>query len=178
MRTLQIFGALASSLVLAGCAVVAAGVAPGIVGNMDFDAMHAHLKQMAQDGQLTPESARNACLHHLRSADVKAAAPPPYSDDVCTFGSLEDTKYELTRALQRGFITHAEWDRLCREAAGTAAEGCVYDPIGDKVKAWQIAVKTGRANPEGARLDCERLWLGLDAVPNLPSKTVCQQFTP
>lgn len=142
------------ALSAAGCAAV---VGVPFLLQSDFHDKREALKSDWQKERVSKEAARDACLKMLHQADRHHAAPPPYPDDVCDFGSFADRRYELTLALEGGLISQESWTRECLALKPAGGQDCTYDPVGESVTAWKSAVARGITTKEAAQFDCERL---------------------
>jgi len=145
---------LMALLCLPGCWAAAV---PFVIHN-DFHEKRAALKADWQKERIPKEAAKESCLSMLRKADSKHAAPPPYSDDVCDFGSFGDKRYELMVLVEHNAISKDSFQRDCQAIQPRPADAdCTYDPLEENIKGWKSAVARGYTTKEAARYDCERL---------------------
>ncbi|WP_447974369.1 hypothetical protein [Nitrospira sp. Kam-Ns4a] len=140
----------------------------------DFDEARTSLKHQVEAGRMAKADAERTCRFLLRSVHAGHKAPPPYTEEVCAFDSPAAKKYELTKAVERGLMTVADWERECRAVTGGDGAACRYDPLGEKIAAWKAAVAKGYAKREAAREDCRALWKGIEQRPGMPSPEVCK----
>ncbi len=140
----------------------------------DFDEERTSLKHQVEAGQVAKADAERACRFLLRSVHAGHKAPPPYAEEVCVFGSPAAKKYELTKAVEHGLMTVADWERACRLVTGADGAACRYDPLGEKIAAWKAAVAKGYAKREAAGEDCRALWKGIEQRPGMPSPEICK----
>lgn len=144
-------------LILSGLAGCWAAAVPFLIQN-DFHEKRAALKSDWQKERVPKEAAKESCLSMLRKADSKHAAPPPFSDDVCDFGSFGDKRYELLILVEQGAISKESFQRDCQAIQPRPADAdCTYDPMGESIKVWKSAVARGYTTKEAVRYDCERL---------------------
>jgi hypothetical protein len=156
---------------LMGCWTAAV---PFLIHN-DFHEKRAALKTDWQKEQVPKDSAKESCLSMLRQADSKHAAPPPFPDDVCDFGSFGDKRYELMVALEQGSISQESFRRECLAFQPRPADAdCTYDPIGESVKTWKAAVARGYTTKEAAQYDCERLIKEKSSAAESKKNKICE----
>ena len=123
----------------------------------DFDAKRDELKRDAERTLIPAEQATLACLTALQAGGEQGyAAPLPYPDDICHFGSFADRRYELTRALNRGDMSQETWERECLALPGRPEAGtpCHLDQFTDMLAVWRQRIQEGRTTKEAVRWDC------------------------
>ena len=161
---------------LQGCIGVAVG-GGAIVSQVmqgDFDSRRAMVKEEWGLGRLPHDQSRNGCLALMTQPDPKHAAPPPYDERVCDFGSPWDLRYELVKSIEQGLIGPSEWLARCEGIPNRPNDTfCQYDPIAEKVTAWKAHIAAMRASTDGVLMDCERLFLNR-RLPNGPTTSVCK----
>lgn len=140
-------------LLLSGCYLAAA---PPFLFQSDFDDKRAALKQEVEKGLVSKEAAEISCRSMLGQVDRRHAAPPPYSPEICRFGSFADKRYELTKQAERGQLSAESWRRECLQIAGRpeGEDACTFDPLQDKVAQWRRLVEAKQTTREAVILDC------------------------
>jgi hypothetical protein len=123
----------------------------------DFQEKRVAVKTDWQKERIPKEAARDACVKMLHQVDRRHAAPPPFPDDICDFGSFADRRYELTVALEGGVISQDTWQRECLALKPASNQDCTYDPVGESIKAWKSAVARGITTKEAVQMDCVQL---------------------
>ena len=93
-------------------------------------------------------------LHYGK--DYDHAAPPPYPDEICTFGSFADRRYELTKAFNQGAISQETWERECLALPGRPETGtpCRLDQLSEMLAVWHQRIREGITTEEAVRRDC------------------------
>lgn len=145
--------ALLGLLLLPGCYLAAA---PPFLFQSDFDDKRAALKQEVEKGLVSKEAAEISCRSMLGQVDRRHAAPPPYSPEICRFGSFADKRYELTKQAERGQLSSESWRRECLQIAGRpeGEDACTFDPLEDKVAQWKRLIETKQTTKEAVIIDC------------------------
>jgi hypothetical protein len=145
-------------LVLAGCPTTTAMMvgAPALLSKSEFDERRAETKQQIEKGLISKEAGETNCRQMLHTVDRNHSAPPPVDPAICDFGSVADTLYELTKSVESGALTPELWVTKCQQLtrAPSGKNECRYDPFMDRLAQWGRLVKEGRANKEGAEMDC------------------------
>jgi len=164
-------GILFLSCWLSGCALL--GYVPSLLQS-DFDEKRTELKQQVDQGLVSKEAAEGACVLMLRGVDRHHTAPPPYSDEVCHFGSFMDKRYELTKALNQGAISPKTWEHTCRDLPDQPKTGtpCELNQLQDKLKAWRSQIERGYTSKEAVTLDC--LTVAIAEYGEKRAKEICQ----
>ncbi|WP_455377154.1 hypothetical protein [Petrachloros mirabilis] len=143
------------SLALQGCILLQTGFHTAT--RSDFDGKRDQLKKDAERKLISAEQAALACRTALQTGgDQGYAAPLPYPDEICTFGSFADRRYELTRAFNQGDISQETWEQVClalpnRPKAGTP---CHLDQLTEMLAAWRQRIQEGRTTKEAVQWDC------------------------
>lgn len=143
------------SLTLHGCFLIQTGFQ--VATRSDFDAKRDQLKKDTERKLISAEQAALACLTTLQAGgDQGYAAPLPYPDEICTFGSFADRRYELTRAFNRGEISQETWKRECLGLPGRPETGtpCHLDQFTEMLDVWRQRIQEGRTTKEAVRWDC------------------------
>jgi hypothetical protein len=163
MRTLNATTLAVMLLAISGCSLLVA--APFLAQNT-FDEKRAQLKREYQRDLFSHKAAFTACVSMLRQVDGRHTAPPPYSDDVCDFGSFADKRYELTKALEQGLISQDSWERECLNLPGKPATGnpCHLDQVQERLAVWRSQIQHGYATREAVKLDCDQFVLGRNGM--------------
>jgi hypothetical protein len=143
------------SLTLQGCFLIQTGF--HVATRSDFDGKRDQLKKDAERKLISAEQAALACRTALQAGgDQGYAAPLPYPDEICTFGSFADRRYELTRAFNRGDISLATWERDCQALPGRPKAGtpCHLDQLTEMIAVWRQRIQEGRTTQQAVRWDC------------------------
>lgn len=143
------------SLTLHGCFLIQTGF--HVATRSDFDANRDQLKKDLEQKLIPAEQAALACRTALQAGGEQGyAAPLPYPDEICTFGSFADRRYELTRAFNRGEISEETWERECLALPGRPKAGspCHLDQLTEMLAVWHQRIQEGRTTKEAARYDC------------------------
>ena len=143
------------SLTLHGCFLLQTGFHAAT--RSDFDAKRDELKKDAERKLVSAEQAALACRTALYAGgDQGYAAPLPYPDEICTFGSFADRRYELTRSFNRGEMSLETWERECLALPGRPEAGtpCHLDQLTEMLAVWHLRIHEGRTTKEAARWDC------------------------
>jgi len=143
------------SLAIHGCFLLQTGFHAAT--RSDFDAKRDELKRDAERKLISAEQAELACRTALQAGgDQGYAAPLPYPDEICTFGSFADQRYELTRALHHGGISQETWERECLALPGRPETGtpCHLDQLTEMLGVWRQRIQEGRTTKEAVRWDC------------------------
>lgn len=143
------------SLTLHGCFLLQ--TAFHVATRSGFDAKRDELKREAERKLIPAEQAALACRTALQAGGEQGhAAPLPYPDEICTFGSFADRRYELTRSFNRGEISLETWERECLALAGRPETGtpCHLDQLTEMLAVWRQRIQEGRTSKEAVRWDC------------------------
>ena len=143
------------SVTLHGCVLLQTGF--HVATRSDFDAKRDQLKKDAEQHLIPAEQAALACRTALQAGGEQGyAAPLPYPDEICTFGSFADRRYELTRAFNRGEISEETRERECLALPGRPPNGspCHLDQLTEMLAVWHQRIQEGRTTTEAARWDC------------------------
>ncbi len=142
------------SLPVHGCSLIVAS--PPWLFQSEFDDQRVELKREVAQKLISAEQAEGACLLTLRHVHHGYAASPPYPDEICTFGSFADRRYELTKAFNQGVISQESWERECLALPGRPENdaSCHLDQLGEMLVVWHQQVQRGDWTEEAVQRDC------------------------